>query len=128
LCAQLAHASNADELAASQKALQHLISILHAHALEDGFNVGRLAELSGLSTRSIQRLLAEAGLQCTEMIQQIRLQRFAKRLEIIQRQGDKLHIAALAYEHGFGDVSTLNRLFKKHYGVSPKQYLLQNAS
>lgn len=128
LCAQFAHASNADELAASQKALQHLISILHAHALEDGFNVGRLAELSGLSTRSIQRLLAEAGLQCTEMIQQIRLQRFAKRLEITQRQGDKLHIAALAYEHGFGDVSTLNRLFKKHYGVSPKQYLLQNAS
>ena len=122
LCAQFARASCADELAANQKALQQLIALLHEHALEDGFNVVRLAELSGLSTRSIQRLFAEAGLHCTEMIQQIRLQRFAKRLETTQRRGGKIQIAALAYEHGFGDVSTLNRLFKKQYGVSPKQY------
>lgn len=122
LCAQFARASCADELAANQKALQTLITLLHEHALEEGFNGGRLAELSGLSTRTIQRLFAEAGLQCAEMIQQIRLQRFAKRLATTQRQGGKVQIAALAYEHGFGDVSTLNRLFKKHYGVSPKNY------
>lgn len=122
LCAQFARADNADELAANQKALQHLLALLHEHALEESFNVVRLAELSGLSTRTIQRLFAEAGLQCTEMIQQIRLQRFAKRLETTQRQGGKVQIAALAYEHGFGDVSTLNRLFKKQYGVSPKHY------
>lgn len=128
LCAQFARASNAEDLAANQKALQHLVALLHEHALEDGFNVGRLAELSGLSTRTIQRLFAEAGLQCAEMIQQIRLQRFAKRLELTQRQGGKVQIAALAFEHGFGDVSTLNRLFKKHYGVSPKHYLAQNLS
>lgn len=128
LCAQFARADNAEELAANQKALQHLIALLHEHALEDGFNVVRLAELSGLSTRTIQRLFAEAGLQCTDMIQQIRLQRFAKRLETTQRQGGKVQIAALAYEHGFGDVSTLNRLFKKHYGVSPKHYITAETS
>lgn len=125
LCAQFARASYADELLTNQKTLQTLMSLLHEHALEDGFNVVRLAELSGLSTRSIQRLFAELGLHCTEMIQQIRVQRFAKRLVNTQRQGGKLQIATLAYEHGFGDVSTLNRWFKKYYGVSPKNYLMQ---
>ena len=47
-------------------------------------------------------------------------------LELIEGQG--YSISQAAYEAGFSGISNFNRVFKKTYGVSPREFLAQNAA
>ncbi len=122
VCARFASGDGCSSAIITQKNLHYLLGLIHEHVLDDGFNVQRLAALSGMSTRSIQRLFAAYGQCCNGLIQHIRLGRFVRALERCLRQGGKVQVAGLAYAHGFGDVSTLNRLFRQVYGESPTAY------
>jgi AraC-like DNA-binding protein len=125
LCAQFTRAPDAEQTLYEGKVLQHLMQLIHQHANDEYFNVQRLADMSGLSLRTIQRVFAEAGLQCADMIQTVRLKRFTQALHQAKQCGTKVQIATLAYQFGFSDISTLNRLFKKYYAMTPSTYYQQ---
>lgn len=127
LCAQFTHTPNAEQTLYEGKVLQHLMQLIHRYANDETFNVQRLAESSGVSLRTIQRVFAEAGLHCADMIQMVRLKRFTQALHQAKQTGARVQIAVLAYQFGFSDVSTLNRLFKKYYSTTPSAYYQQLA-
>ncbi len=74
----------------------------------------------GLSSRYINRLFeAEQG-SLGRTIWQRRLERCAARLRDLAWA--HVSISALAMEHGFNDLSHFSRVFRRRYGLSPREY------
>ncbi|MEH6421847.1 AraC family transcriptional regulator [Pseudomonas sp. CGJS7] len=86
--------------------------------LEERITLDALARLSGLSTHRL--LIAFRGAFGVTPIQYVlgeRLRRVCLRL-----RGSADDIASIAVECGFSSHSHLSAVFKKRYGISPKQY------
>ena len=78
-----------------------------------------LAGALGVSPRYLHRILAECGEHPAALIREFRLAAAAR---ILRVSGGARTIADIARTCGFGDVSTFNRAFKRHYGLSPSEY------
>jgi AraC-like DNA-binding protein len=98
--------------AARLRALTHLIEQrLH----DPGLSAARVGASFGLSERSVQHLFAESGTTFTDLVRQKRLQRARRRLE----EPVPNSIADIAYEVGFGDLSSFYRAFRRAFGCTP---------
>ena len=80
-------------------------------------SIAMVAQRHGLSTRSIQMTLAEAGTTFSDMVMEERLDR-AYRLLSTADALDK-SIATIALEVGFSDLSYFHRSFRRRHGVPP---------
>ncbi|MER5173893.1 helix-turn-helix domain-containing protein [Thioclava kandeliae] len=71
-----------------------------------------------ISSRYLHRLFEKEARTFSQEIVWRRLQRSARRLR------EQLHtpISAIAFDAGFGDLSTFNRHFRKEFGMSPRSY------
>jgi AraC family transcriptional regulator of adaptative response / DNA-3-methyladenine glycosylase II len=88
---------------------------IEAGALNTGSNMQELAQLVGLSTRQLQRLMQNHfGVSPIELAQTARLL-FAKKL----LQETNLPMTEVAYCAGFGSVRRFNALFLSRYGMAP---------
>ena len=76
-----------------------------------------IAQSLNMSTRTMQRRLAEEGTSFSAILQQIR-----EELADQYIKDDKLAISEVAYLLGFSDQSNFTRAFKRWHGVSPTQY------
>jgi AraC-like DNA-binding protein len=86
--------------------------------LRDGdVSVTALAGRHRVSARYIQRLFESDGTTLSKFVLGQRLAQ-AYRMLADPRQGDRM-IGTLAFEVGFGDLSTFNREFRRHYGATP---------
>jgi AraC-like DNA-binding protein len=86
--------------------------------LRDGdVSVTALAGRHRVSARYIQRLFESDGTTLSKFVLGQRLAQ-AFRMLADPRQGDRM-IGTLAFEVGFGDLSTFNREFRRHYGATP---------
>jgi AraC-like DNA-binding protein len=86
--------------------------------LRDGdVSVTALAGRHGVTTRYIQRLFESDGTTLSKFVLGQRLAQ-AYRMLADPRQDDRM-IGTLAFEIGFGDLSTFNREFRRHYGATP---------
>ncbi|MCF8301963.1 MAG: helix-turn-helix domain-containing protein [Bacteroidales bacterium] len=73
----------------------------------------------GLSLRNFQRVTREElGCTPTNYIYIVKLQLAAEYLT-----SNEGNVSQAAYDHGFADPSYFSKLFKKHYGLSPVEYL-----
>ena len=77
-----------------------------------------LADLAGLSVRALERKF-KRHMQLTPT-------QFLGRLRVTLAAADLCHtsysIVSIASRHGFSDQSHLTRLFRKHFGTTPKAY------
>lgn len=84
-----------------------------------GLNADRLATDVGMSRRALFYLFDTHGLTPAAAIRNMRLDHCRRLL------GDARHsqrkIAAIALDHGFGNVSSFSRCFKQRYGHGPRQ-------
>ncbi len=76
-----------------------------------------IAARLGITPRYLRKLLEETGKSFSEHLLNKRLDRAATLLRDPQRRGT--HIATIAYECGFGDLSYFNRAFRRRYGLTP---------
>jgi AraC-like DNA-binding protein len=85
-------------------------------------NSEEVARNLGISLRKLQRITKEE-MQCTptSFIYIVKLNLAAEYLK--GRQGN---ISETAYNFGFSDPSYFSKIFKKHFGVSPADYLDKN--
>jgi len=82
-------------------------------------NIALVAAASGLSVRSLQRHIAEAGLTYSKLIDQVRFNRAV----VLLRQAD-VKLLEVAIELGYTDPANFSRAFRRWAGVSPREYRL----
>lgn len=81
-------------------------------------NPALLAAQAGVSTRTLHRLFTSSGTTFAQWLRQRRLERCWD--ELTQRRGRRRNIAGIALASGFGDLSTFNRAFRTHFGMTPR--------
>ena len=92
---------------------------VHAHAHLDGpLSTETLAGVADLSIHAFHRRFRAAfGETPAAYVRRLRLERAAWRLQL---HGDS--ILAIALDCGFGDHETFTRAFRRHYGLSPREW------
>jgi AraC-like DNA-binding protein len=85
--------------------------------LDDGMSIHELAEIVGMSRRTLQRRLHEAGTSFHSLIEQTRFELARDRLA-----DPAASITDIAYDLGYSDVAVLSRSFKRWAGISPRQF------
>ena len=80
-------------------------------------SLGRAARALGMSTRTLQRRLAEAGLCYSVLLDQARFERARCLLE---NPGERLCDIAAAL--GYADAGSFTRAFERWAGMSPSKY------
>jgi len=79
--------------------------------------VEMMAEITGLSVRSLQRRLAKCGLAHVQIVDQARYQAATRLLEDCE-----IRITDVAMDLGYADSAHFTRAFKRWAGVTPSEY------
>lgn len=83
-----------------------------------------VADAIGISPRYINTLLKEEDTSLMRYIWQCRLENCRKDMLVPVHIGHR--VTDIAFRWGFKGLSHFNRLFKKQFGFSPKDYREQN--
>ena len=75
------------------------------------------ADMAGVSTRTLQRRLAEVGLTHTGLVSRGRM-----RLAVKWRTETEKRISEIAYSLGYNDPANFTRAFRQQTGMSPRTY------
>jgi AraC-like DNA-binding protein len=92
--------------------------IMLLRLLERKSDIEGLASLLGLSTRGLQRDLAELGQSYRKMLTKVRMQRA---LDLIET--NRTSLTEIALEIGYNDPAHFTRAFKAHFGYPPSRHL-----
>jgi AraC-like DNA-binding protein len=98
---------------------QALHAFIDRSLTDPDLSLASAAQALDMSERSIQALLAEVDTCFSDLVRSKRLERaFSMLVGDVTRQK---RILTIAYDAGFQDVSTFNRLFRARYGITPRQ-------
>ncbi|WP_447637405.1 AraC family transcriptional regulator [Flavobacterium microcysteis] len=101
----------------SNPTLSPIIAYIKAN-INNNINMKKLSDVACMSTTAFHRFFKrELGITPVEFIVQEKI-RMAKSL----LSGQNIHVNEVSYELGFEDSNYFIRLFKKHEGITPKQY------
>lgn len=99
--------------------MERIIASVNKHLDDSEFTVEQLCSEAGISRAHLHRKMKElTGMPVSEFIRGIRLEQAARLL----REG-KLNVSSVAYSVGFGSVSHFSSTFKKHFNMSPREYV-----
>ena len=108
----------------SEKNYEQDLTLKVLHFIEENYRegeLGKLAEELNCNMVWLSRVIKKlTGMTFTELIQIKRLNQAAYLLE-----STKISIADIGFFVGYENISYFHRLFKKYYGISPKQYRLE---
>lgn len=94
-----------------------LKQLVRSHLPDGGLPITLAAEAAGLSTRSLQRRLAEDGLSYSRLIDQVR---FHLALDLLKDPSNQL--IDIALELGYTEPATFTRSFQRWTGTSPSEF------
>jgi len=78
----------------------------------------QVASAQNVSMRYINKLFAREGTSIARWIRIRRLERC--RIDLESPDHSNQSISDIAYSHGFGNISSFNRAFRSHFGLSPR--------
>jgi AraC-like DNA-binding protein len=84
---------------------------------DEGLCVADAAARRGVTPRYVQMLFESEGTTFTQYVTERRLARALRMLADPRHQGRT--ISAIAFEVGFGNLSNFNRMFRRHFGMTP---------
>ena len=88
------------------------------------FSVKQLVQHTGYTERHLERKFNECiGLNPKKFGNVIRLHHF---LKLLNNKSDATNLTAICYDAGFSDQSHLIKDFRKHTGISPREYLFNS--
>jgi len=88
------------------------------------FSVKQLVQHTGYTERHLERKFNECiGLNPKKFGNVIRLHHF---LKLLKNKSDTTNLTAICYDAGFSDQSHLIKDFRKHTGISPREYLFNS--
>jgi len=87
--------------------------------LKEDLRVERLARRSAMSPRNFARVFTEeVGTSPARYVEELRLEAAKRRLE--NRDGS---VERIAVDCGFGNAVNLRRVFQRHFGIGPREYV-----
>lgn len=102
---------------AVQKArLRSVQQWIETHIAEPDLSLERVATANGMSLRYLHLLFRNCDMSASEWIWNRRLQLAYDRIS----RGDGVSITAIAYDHGFNSSSHFSTMFRRKYGLSPR--------
>jgi AraC-like DNA-binding protein len=93
-------------------------AVIDERLCEPDLSARSIAEALGVSARYVQMLFAEASTTPSAYIQERRLRMAAERL----RRAEGRCVTEVAMGVGFNDLTHFGRLFRRRYGVTPREY------
>lgn len=90
--------------------------------LQSDLSLNELARYLGANARELSNYINENfGVNFNDYINQKRVLAFEQK--IANGEQDKLTLLSLAYDSGFNSKATFHRAFKKHKGITPKEFV-----
>ncbi len=86
-------------------------------------NIEQLAKATGTSVRTLQRRLKDAGVNYSDLQNDVR-----KTLALNLLENETLALAEIAFSLGYSEVSAFNHAFRRWVGQSPGQYRRRRAA
>lgn len=120
LVALLPPAFNDERLLDQGRPLRRLAEKIINESLPNAPTPAELAAKMNVSVRKLYRQFEIDGDSICRYIQRQRLERSAR--ELADTSSHALPITTIAYKWGFTDSAHFSRVFKQHYGISPRAY------
>ena len=103
--------------------LNRLQSVLNENITDPSYTSERFGRLMHMSRTQLHRKLkAITGMSASEFI---RVQRLKLAIELLKKSD--ANISEIAYEVGFSTPSYFTKCFRETYGVTPREYILENS-
>lgn len=101
--------------------MERVMQAVNKHMDDSDFTAEQLATEVGLSRTHLQRKMKDiTGLNVKEFVRNLRLEQAARML-----REQKLNVSQVAYSVGFSNLAHFSTVFRKHFGVSPSEYVAQ---
>lgn len=98
--------------------MERIVNCIHEHLSDPEYNVETLAADIGLSRAQLHRKMKEmTGIATGKFIRDMRMKEAVHLLDL-----GTINISQIAYRVGFNDQNHFSQVFKRYYGVSPKEY------
>lgn len=98
--------------------MERIVNCIHEHLSDPEYNVETLADDIGLSRAQLHRKMKEmTGISTGKFIRDMRMKEAVHLLNL-----GTINISQIAYRVGFNDQNHFSQVFKRYYGVSPKEY------
>ena len=95
-------------------------SLVKAHLADGNLKIDELAEIADMSTRSLQRNLTENCSSFSQIMQEARFETACMHLDNLN-----MKIKDVAAALGYANSTHFSRYFRRHSGISPRQYRSQ---
>jgi AraC-like DNA-binding protein len=95
-------------------------SLVKAHLADGHLKIDELAEIADMSTRSLQRNLTENCSSFSQIMQEARFETACMHLDNLN-----MKIKDVAAALGYANSTHFSRYFRRHSGISPRQYRSQ---
>ena len=106
----------ADQDAPTERQFQAILSYIHLNAADPSLSSVRVARQHNMSLRSLQQAFALHGTSVAAYVRRYRLQRCYE--DLLRGAGN---VTEVAFRNGFADASHFSRVFKAHFGHSPRE-------
>ena len=103
--------------------MERIMKAINKNLFDSDFNVDMLTQEVGISRAQLHRKMKEmTGISTSEFIRNIRLEQAARLLK-----EQKVNITQVAYSVGFSNLAHFSTIFRKHFGLSPSEYVEREA-
>ena len=101
--------------------MERVIKSINDHLSDSDFSVDTLCAEAGISRAHLHRKMKDmTGIAISEFIRNIRMEQAAR---LLRQQ--KVNISQVAYSVGYSSLPYFSAVFRKHYGMSPREYAEQ---
>ena len=105
-----------------EQLMERIMRSVNKNLGDSDFSVEKLTQEVGISRAQLHRKMKEmTGLSTSEFIRNIRLEQASRLL-----REQKINVTQVAYTVGFSNLAHFSTIFRKHFGVSPSDYVEQN--
>lgn len=106
-----------DDIQDKSELLNAIRELISLYITEDDLSIEVIADLAGLSTRSLQRIMQKHNLSYNDLLNEAR-QQYAETKLI----NSASKISDIAYQLGYNDTAHFTRAFKRWTGMTPSAY------
>jgi AraC-like DNA-binding protein len=100
-----------------QSTLRKIQRYIEEHLDDEDLTLSSLARANSVSARYVNRLFMREGVSAARWMRMRRLERCRADLENPEQR--HLSISEIAFNHGFGNISSFNRAFKARFHITP---------